>query len=84
MSLFNHLYSSNGTYIASLAVIDDFNVTSDSTLTTISVQDITSLEASVTLNTYTVNYNDEVSVSVYVSDGISAVEKATEIGRAHV
>ena len=76
LSLFNHSYSSNGTYIASLAVIDDFNVTSDSTLTTISVQDLTSLEASVTLNTYTVNSNEEVSVSVYVSDGISAVENA--------
>jgi parallel beta-helix repeat protein len=76
LSLFNHSYSSNGTYIASLRVIDDFNVTSDSTLTTISVQDLTSLEASVTLNTYTVNSNEEVSVSVYVSDGISAVENA--------
>jgi len=76
LSLFNHSYSSNGTYIASLAVIDDFNVTSDSTLTTVSVQNLTSLEASVALNTYTVNSNEEVAVSVYVSDGISAVENA--------
>ena len=76
LSLFNHSYSSNGTYSVSLTVIDDFNVTSDSTLTTISVQYLTSLEASVVLNTYSVKYNEEASITVYVSDGINAVENA--------
>jgi len=34
------------------------------------------LEASITLSNYTVNYNDEVLVTIYVSDGTSAVESA--------
>jgi parallel beta-helix repeat protein len=76
LSLFNHTYSSNGTYIARLTVIDDFAVTSNVATTTIGVQDIPALEASITLSNYSVNYNEEVLVTVYVSDGGVAVENA--------
>jgi len=76
LTLFNHSYSATGGYVASLSVIDDFNVGSDSALTTISVQDLPPLEASVTLSDYIVSYNEEVLVTVYVSIGIMAVENA--------
>jgi parallel beta-helix repeat protein len=78
LPLFNHSYSSTGTHIARLTVVDDFNVTSENiATTTISVQNLTPLEASVTLSNYIVNYNEDASITVYVSDGTSAVENAT-------
>jgi len=76
LSLFNHTYSSTGTYIARLTVIDDFAVTSNVATTTISVLNFPALEATITLSNYTVNYNEEISVTVYVSDGVVAVENA--------
>ncbi len=67
LPLFNHTYSSTGAYIASLTVIDDFNMTSENIATsTISVQNLTSLKVSTTLSSYAVNYNGEVTVTVYV------------------
>jgi len=77
LSLFTHSFSSTGIYSASLQVKDDFNVTSAKTYTTVRVQNLPSLEATVTLSNYTINYNDEVSVTVFVSDGVNAVENAT-------
>jgi parallel beta-helix repeat protein len=77
LSLFAHNYSSTGAYNAELTVMDDFGNRSDSSLVAISVQNLTPLEASITLSNYTVNYNDEVLVTIYVSDGTSAVENAT-------
>jgi len=77
LSLFAHNYSSTGVHIAVLTVKDDFGTESDSSAVAISVQNLTPLEASITLSDYTVNHNDEVSVTIYVSDGTSAVENAT-------
>ena len=77
LSLFAHNYSSTGIYIAVLTVKDDFGTESDSSAVAISVQNLTPLEASITLSNYTVNCNDEVLVTIYVSDGTSAVENAT-------
>jgi len=76
LSLFTHNYSSTGIYNASLIVMDDFNTTSDITFAEINVTDLTPLQASITLSNYTVEYNEEVLVTVYVSDGVSAVENA--------
>jgi len=79
LSLFNHTYSSTGTYNPSLTVIDDFNVTSENiATTTIIVQDdLTPLNVSTILSSYTVNCNGEVLVTVYVSNETGALEDAT-------
>ena len=76
LSLFTHNYSLTGDYNASLMVKDDFDVESESAVTTIMVRNLTPLEVSVTLSNYAVNYNDQVLVTVHVSDGINAVENA--------
>ncbi|MGQ9530912.1 MAG: right-handed parallel beta-helix repeat-containing protein [Candidatus Bathycorpusculaceae bacterium] len=76
LSLFAHNYSYTGTYNASLIVKDDFNSTSDIAFVEINVANLPSLEASITLSNYTVEYNEEVSVTVYVSDGLNAVQGA--------
>lgn len=78
LSVVNHTYSSIGTYIASLRVIDDFNATSQNTATaTINVQNLTVLNVLTTLSSYTVNYNGEISVTAYVSNETSALENAS-------
>ena len=77
LSLFTHNYSSTGTYNAELTVKDDFGNKSDSSVAAINVQTLTPLEASITLSNYTVNHNEEVLVTVYVSNGTSAVGNAT-------
>jgi hypothetical protein len=77
LSLFTHNYSSTGIYNAELTVKDDFGNKSDSSVAAINVQTLTPLEASITLSNYTVNHNEEVLVTVYVSNGTSAVGNAT-------
>ncbi len=77
LPLFDHSYSSTGTYISSLRVVDDFNVTSENIVTeTISVQNLTPLEVSISLSNSTVNSNEEILVTVYVSNGTGAIENA--------
>jgi len=76
LSIVSHAYSFIGTYVASLRVIDDFNVTNAPAVTTVNVQYLSPLEALVALSNYTVNYDEEVLVTVYVSDGTMAVENA--------
>jgi parallel beta-helix repeat protein len=76
LSLFFHSYNSTGIYFASLMVIDDFNTASNIASVEINVTNLSSLEASITLGNYTTEYNEEVSVTVYVSYGGSAVEGA--------
>jgi len=78
LSIFVHEYSLNGTYHAYLTVMDDFGVTSDNTAeTTINVQYLTSLQVSLISSSYTVDYGEEVSIAVQVTDGITAVGNAT-------
>ncbi len=77
LSLFAHNYSSTGTYNPELTVKDDFGNRSDSSVAAINVQNLTPLDASITLSNYTVNHNEEVLVTVYVSNGTSAVGNAT-------
>ena len=76
LSLFTYTYPSEGTYYASLKVRDDFNTTSEVAFAEINVVDLPSLEVSITLSDYTVEYNEEVSVTAYVSYGGTAVEGA--------
>jgi len=76
LSLFNHSYSSLGTYVASLTVQDDFGYTSAPAIATITVANLTQLGTSVTLGSSTVAYNGQTSVTVYVSAGGTAAAYA--------
>lgn len=77
LSLFTHNYASNGTYNAKLTVMDDFGNKTDSSVVVINVQNLAPLEASITLSSNTVICNEQILVTVYVSDGTSDVENAT-------
>jgi hypothetical protein len=77
LSLFNHIYSTSGTYSASLKVMDDFNATSQNVATTtVTVQDLTPLNVSVSLDKQIINFDANVSVTVYVSDNLGGIENA--------
>lgn len=76
LTLFNHSYSSTGTYTASLTVEDDFGVSSAPAFTTINVADLTPLQPSVTLSNSTIPYNGEMWVTLYVSTGTAAAANA--------
>lgn len=77
LTLFEYNYSAVGTYYPSLSVTDDFNVTSENVATTtVNVTDLTPLSVSVTLSNETVNFSENVIVTVYVTDGINPVENA--------
>jgi len=76
LSLFNHSYSSTGTYFASLTVEDDFGSRSAPAFTTVTVANLPQLEASVTLSNSTVAYNGQASVTVYVLAGGSGAAYA--------
>ena len=78
LSIFVYEYSLNGTYHVHLTVMDDFGVTSENVAeATINVQDLTSLQVSITSGSHTVGYGEEVSMVVQVTDGITTVESAT-------
>ena len=76
LSLFNHSYSSTGTYVASLTVEDDFGSRSAPAFTAVTVANLPQLGASVTLSNSTVAYNGQTSVTVYVSAGGSGAAYA--------
>jgi hypothetical protein len=57
-------------------VRDDFNTTSSEYAVAINVTNLTPLQVSVNLSSYAVAYNEDVQVTVYVSDGVNAVENA--------
>lgn len=76
LSLFTHSYSSMGTYTASLMVIDDFNTVSANAYVEVNVVDLPPLDISMALSNYTVAHNEEVVVTIYVSDGVNAIGNA--------
>jgi hypothetical protein len=76
LSIFAHNYSTTGTYNARLKVMDDFGVESAYVSTSVSVQNLSSLVTSVTLESYSVDGNKDVSITVYVSNGVNPVESA--------
>ena len=77
LSIFKHKYDSEGTYAATLTVMDDFGVTSENTATvTIDVQNLTSLNVYLELGDYTVKSGEPISIKVQVTNGVSAVKDA--------
>ena len=78
MSIFKHKYASEGTYAATLTVMDDFGVTSENTTTaTINVQNLTSLNVQLELGNYTVKYGEPIPIMVTVTDGLIPVAGAS-------
>ena len=73
LSIFFHRYSATGVYNARLKVRDDFGIESSYVNTNVNVQDLPPLVPSVTLESYSVDSNKNVSVTVYVSDGANPV-----------
>jgi nitrogen fixation protein FixH len=77
LTLFNHTYSTVGTYIASLKVIDDFDSTSQNTATSIiTVQNLTPLNVAMSLISQVADYNGNITVTVYVSNAAGGMENA--------
>jgi hypothetical protein len=77
LTLFNHTYSTVGTYTASLKVIDDFNLTSQNTATSvITVQNLTPLNVAMSLSSQVADDNGNVTVTVYVSSASGGVQDA--------
>jgi hypothetical protein len=77
LTLFNHTYSTVGTYTASLEVIDDFDSTSQNIATsTITVQNLTPLNVAISLSSQVAEYNGNVTVTVYVSSASGEMANA--------
>lgn len=76
LSIFAHNYSAIGNCIAELKVMDDFGVESAYVSTNVSVQNLPSLVANVTLESYIVDSNKDVLITVYVSNGADPVQNA--------
>ena len=76
LSIFAHNYSAIGNRTARLKVMDDFGVESAYVSTSVSVQNLSSLVTSVTLESYSVDGSKDVSITVYVSNGVNPVENA--------
>ena len=77
LSLFNHSYSSTGTYTAGLRVLDDFGAASEYiAVTTITVQNLPSLSVSIMLGNDTVDNNEDVPVTVFVSNELGGFANA--------
>ncbi len=78
LSIFVHRYSSLGTYVADVTVMDDFGVTSTEAVNvTIDVQDLPSLDVSLTTTDYSVSSEEQVSITVHVTNGTSPAEDAS-------
>jgi hypothetical protein len=78
LSMFNYSYASPGTYMPSLQVTDDFNVTSPNLATAdITVQpNLTPLNVAVALSNETVRLDSNVTTTVYVSTGTGPLSNA--------
>ncbi|MEM3442274.1 MAG: right-handed parallel beta-helix repeat-containing protein [Candidatus Bathyarchaeia archaeon] len=73
LSISTHKYSSPGTYNAKVMVMDDYGAVSEAVETTVYIQSLQSLQVSIELGASAVKEGEEVSVVVFVSDGVSAV-----------
>jgi uncharacterized GH25 family protein len=76
LTLFNHSYSSTGTYVASLKVQDDFGASSQLAFATINVVNLVPMQVSVTLSNSTIPYNGDMWVTAYVSNDAGPVANA--------
>jgi hypothetical protein len=78
LSILTHEYSLGGrTYNATLTVMDDYGTTSNYVLTAITVQNLPPLQVNVNLNSSRAHEGEQVSITVYVTDGSIATENAT-------
>jgi hypothetical protein len=81
LSILTHRYSLGGqpmrTYNATLTVMDDYGTTSDYVLTTITVRSLTTLQVNVNSNSSKAHEGEQVSITVYVTDGSIPAENAT-------
>jgi len=78
LSVVPHNYSSVGEFTVRLRVMDDFGVESANVSKVVVVQDLTPLEVSLETDSYAVDYGENVSVTVRVTDG------GVPVGDAHV
>jgi hypothetical protein len=76
LSLYNHTYTSTGTFLPSLLVEDDVGWWGMQVPTTVTVVDLTPLQTSVTVSDSTIAYNGETWVTVYVSNAAGGVADA--------
>ncbi|TET19754.1 PKD domain-containing protein [Candidatus Bathyarchaeota archaeon] len=77
LSIFVHKYSSLGTYNATVTVMDDFGRESNNTaVITIRVQNLTSLDVSITPSAYTVGHIQQVPITIHITNGTNPVENA--------
>jgi uncharacterized GH25 family protein len=77
LSIITHTYSSIGEYTVRLMVMDDFGVKSENTSAVINVQNLTPLEVSLSLETYTIDYGENLSLTIKVTNMGNPVENAT-------
>jgi len=73
LSVFTHKYSL-GTYYANLRVMDDFGATSDMVTIIIRVQNLPQLHVDIKLSDSRVHEEEQVPVTVYVTNGTVAME----------
>jgi len=77
LSVYNHNYSSVGTYYPTVTVMDDFGVKSNNTATVrIDVRDLPSLGVTLTPSDIKVSSGGQLPITVYASDGASPVANA--------
>jgi hypothetical protein len=76
LSLYNHTYTTTGTFAPSLIVEDDVSWWSTQAFATINVVNLRPLQTSVTTSDSTIAYNGETWVTVFVSDGGTGVASA--------
>jgi hypothetical protein len=81
LSILTHKYSLGGQpvrmYNATLTVMDDYGTTSNDVVTLITVQDLPPLQVNVNLNSSRAHEGEQVSITVYVTNGSVSIENAT-------
>ena len=76
LSAMTHKYSTNGSYTARLTVLDDFGTKSNAAEVTINVQNLPTLNVSLTLSTSTIDVLKNISVIVQVKNGETPIENS--------
>jgi hypothetical protein len=76
LSIVTHKYSLIGAYDATLRVRDDYGATSSSTVLRINVQNLPPLQVNINVSKSMINEEEQVPITVYVTDGTQAVGTA--------
>lgn len=74
LSIFTHKYSSPGVYSAIVTVMDDFGAISNNAATIRVQEGLSPLNVNVDVSDYAVREGEQVSITVYVTNGIVALE----------